>query len=508
MFPNTPIETLKGLSRADLIHHASFAGHCFPVTSCSPSTSPSDALTKTPRSTYSVEANERLFKLQCHDQAVSKRKEYSPGSRHVSESLSQDRTQFVGISSVAAAVRALRTALAVAHPDFSTLETFPPNTFPYSPTTFVPVIPTSYRDELRFIDTYFSVMHVFAPIIDESSFRYKYLTDQNHQDRPWLALLNMVLALGSIGDSGGESNGDIQYYNLAYQCLSLDSFESCHLEMLQALVLMGGQYLPLRNRPNMASAIIGACYRTAVGLGLHLGSGEAVQGKISVQEDIKRRICSTIYVLDTWGSLTLDRPFIPSDLLMQPPKIFPDDQVILNSDLHPYLMKSAHPCILELPSAEPTTHSLLAHNVELCKIVNKIQKRLSAAPVMADDELQSYDNLLGSWFGSLPPFWRCPGPGACDVHSTRLILQWRYLNIRHHLFRPILLDAVIRKSRTEILLSNEQAAIAKCRDIAAESIFSIQAEWLPNIVCCWSAVWFFISSMLRPLNGACSGISG
>ena len=359
MFPNTPIESLKGLSRADLMHLSSLAGHCFPVTSFSSSTSPGDAQANTPRSAYNLRANERLFKLQYHEKADSRRKEYSPGSRHVLDSLSQARNQFVGISSVAAAVRALKTALAIAHPEILISETIPPNNFPYSPATFVPITPSSYRDELRFIDAYFSAMHVFAPIIDESSFRYKYLTDQNYHDRPWLALLNMVLALGSVADSGGNSNEDIQYYNLARQYLSLDSFESDHLEILQALVLMGGQYLHFRNRPHMASAIIGACYRTAVGSGLYLGSGEAVQGKISAQEEIRRRICSTVYVLDTWGSLTLDRPFIPSDLLMQLAKNVPGDQVIPNSYLHPCLMKNAHPCILfsigsrHLPNQRP-----------------------------------------------------------------------------------------------------------------------------------------------------------
>ena len=118
---------------------------------------------------------------------------------------------------------------------------------------------------------------------------------------------------------------------------------------------------------------------------------------------------------------------------------------------------------------------------------------------MTDDELQTYDNLLGSWFRSLPSFLRCPGSGARDVHGTHLILKWRYLNLRHLLFRPILLDAVIRKSRSENLASNEQAAVAKCRDIAAESVFSIQAGWLPNVVCCWNAVWFLSQACFVPL---------
>jgi hypothetical protein len=334
IFPNTPIKSLKGLARVDLMHRAFLAGHCFPITSYTSSTSPD--LANTSSSVSNLEANERLLKLQYHDTAVSRWKEGSPRSCHISEILSQDRNQFVGISSVAVVVRALKTILPINQPDFPASEMFSPNTFSYSPAIFVPSTSILYCDEQRLIDAYFFFLHVFAPVIDESSFRYKYFMNQGCQDRSWLALLNMVLALGSIADSRGKSNEDIQYYNLACQYLSSDSFGSDNLEMLQALVLMGGQYSHFRNRPKMASAIIGACYRTAVGLGLHLSPPEAAQGNIGVQEEVKRRICSTIYVLDTWGSLTLDRPLVPSDLLIQSPQNVTSDQVILQSYLRPY----------------------------------------------------------------------------------------------------------------------------------------------------------------------------
>lgn len=186
---------------------------------------------------------------------------------------------------------------------------------------------SSYREEQRLIDAYFAGIHVFAPIIHEPSFRNKYLTSPTSQDRSWLALLNMVLALGSVTSSPGNSDEDFQYYHLAQQNLSLESFGSGRLETLQALVLMGGQYLHFRNRPNMASAIIGACYRMASGLGLHLRTPDGSHGRISLQEEVKSRNWWTIYVLDTWASMTLGRPSATQGTLIDLPRNILDDHV-------------------------------------------------------------------------------------------------------------------------------------------------------------------------------------
>lgn len=301
-----------------------------------------------------MEANERLYKLQCHDATIFEWDETSPEARHAVEddvnalSLSQNRkSSFVGISSVAAAVRALKGLLPAQSHSTEEKPILPrdaltPMTHQSAPLSS-PLTPgriSSYREEQRLIDAYFAGIHVFAPIIHEPSFRSKYLTSQTSGDRSWLALLNMVLALGSVSSSAGDSDEDLQYYYAAQQCLSLESFGSGRLETLQALVLMGGQYLHFRNRPNMASAIIVACYRMACGLGLHLRTHEDPGGKISLQEEIKRRNWWTIYVLDTWGSMTLGRPSVSSGTLVDLPRNILDDHVRI-SFCHPNLHKSA-----------------------------------------------------------------------------------------------------------------------------------------------------------------------
>jgi hypothetical protein len=287
-----------------------------------------------------LEANHRLYKLQYRDSCLFEWDETSPKYHPSVEddvnalSLSTDRrSSFVGISSVAAAIRALTTILAT---QFLDERSAVPISSPGSTENPPPVISSttpyrgvSYRDEQRLIDAYFATFHIFVPIIHEPSFRTKYLTSRGSQDRSWLALLNMVLALGSVATSPGDSDEDFEYYHVAQQNLSLESFGNGRLETLQALVLMGGQYLHFRNRPNIASAIIGACYRIASGLGLHLRVPGGTEGKVSLQEEVKRRNWWAIYVLDTWGSTTLGRPSVSLGSLVDTPRNIVDDQVRL-----------------------------------------------------------------------------------------------------------------------------------------------------------------------------------
>lgn len=141
----------------------------------------------------------------------------------------------------------------------------------------------------------------------------------------------------------------------------------------------------------------------------------------------------------------------------------------------------------------------MIHNIQLCKIINRIQDRLIANAILNYDELNFYDEMLLSWFQNLPPFLRSPSSSATDLEDARLVLKWRYQNIRFLLHRPTVLDTVIRKAQFDTLSAEDQAIVSRCRDIAADSIFSIQTEWRPTKICCWNAVWFLFQACLIPL---------
>lgn len=157
------------------------------------------------------------------------------------------------------------------------------------------------------IDAYFNRVQILVPMLDEPSFRADYLSGRRN-DGPWLALLNMVFAMGSIVANKSDDHNHINYYNRAKDQLGIDSFGSGHLETLQALALMGGYYLHYINRPNMANAISGAALRMACAMGLHRESMPDQNGGNQLITEQRRRTWWSLFCLDTWASTTLGRP--------------------------------------------------------------------------------------------------------------------------------------------------------------------------------------------------------
>ncbi len=157
------------------------------------------------------------------------------------------------------------------------------------------------------IDAYFNRVQIIVPMLDEPTFRADYLTGRRN-DAPWLALLNMVFAMGSIVANKSNNHNHITFYNRAKELLPIDTFGSGRLETLQALALMGGHYLHYINRPNMANAIIGAALRMACAMGLHREGLPDQSGENGVIIEQRRRTWWALFCLDTWASTTLGRP--------------------------------------------------------------------------------------------------------------------------------------------------------------------------------------------------------
>ena len=101
--------------------------------------------------------------------------------------------------------------------------------------------------EMASVEAYFAHVHVLVPMIDEVQFRAN-LASGARSDTPWLSLLNMVFALGSIAAMTCLDTVHTIFYQRAERYLGLDSFGSGRLETIQALALMGGFYLHYCNR--------------------------------------------------------------------------------------------------------------------------------------------------------------------------------------------------------------------------------------------------------------------
>lgn len=399
-------------------------------------------------------------------------------------SLSVDRqTSYLGASSIKAALMVmlkvqpqLRSALTA---PLNTSEV--PHSFPAARTKTDAQkdpqrVPWSWKGQ-TLIDAYFKRIHVFIPMLDETSFRADYLEGQRF-DAPWLALLNMVFAMGSIVAMKSDDYNHVNYYNRAMEHLPMDAFGSSHIESVQALAIVGGYYLHYINRPNMANAVLGGTIRMASALGLHRES-LAQSTNDTAAAETRRRTWWSLFCLDTWATTTMGRPSFgrwgPAVNIRAP-------EFGVNSARD----SSQHAGILPL-----------IENIKFCKIATSIQDMLAVAPLLTTDERHNLDGQLVNWYSNLPWLLRTTDPCAEPLFIARCIMKWRYQNLRMLIHRPVVLS--LASSNATAATEADIAAVEMCRELAKHTVDDIAREWSRNQMSGWNAAWFLYQAAMVPL---------
>ncbi|KAI3549658.1 fungal specific transcription factor domain-containing protein [Colletotrichum abscissum] len=400
-------------------------------------------------------------------------------------SLSVDRqSSYLGASSIKAALMclmkvqpALRNALTTPLQSAEVTHSFPSMRQRSAVPKDTQRIPWSWKGQ-TLIDAYFKRIHVFVPMLDEAAFRADYLEGQRF-DAPWLALLNMVFAMGSIVAMKSDDYNHINYYNRAMEHLPMDAFGSSHIEMVQALALIGGYYLHYINRPNMANAVLGAAIRMASALGLHRESLAQGSSDIAAAET-RRRTWWSLFCLDTWATTTMGRPSFgrwgPA-INIRPPEF----GISQGRD------SAQHAGILPL-----------IENIKFCKIATQIQDLLAISPLLRAEDRCNLDGQLVNWYSSLPWLLRTTDPCAEPLYIARCIMKWRYQNLRMLLHRPVLLSLASNGSLSHVA-EQDVTAIETCRELAKQTIEDIAREWTRNQMSGWNAVWFLYQAAMIPL---------
>lgn len=337
------------------------------------------------------------------------------------------------------------------------------------------------------IDAYFNWVHPATPILDESNFRQT-ASSGARNDAPWLCLVNMVLALGSIGTTRTEPREHLTYYHAARSHLDLEGLGNKSLETLQALILMAGWYNHYRNRPNLASALLGAAFRMAYALGLHKEqhySNDNVQ-----RQQLRRQIWWNLVVLDAAEAVTLGRTL---------------DTRIFETEVH-----TPRDTLTESPDS-PSPASALIITIGFSRIMTEIQSRLMTATSLPFTESLSLDAHLVDWYEALPPYFhRLTTMGnATDPElspATRFVqplltIKWRYLNLRMLLYRPSLMEAVLHRIPFSGLTSDQRLCIRKCLTLSGETIDSVKTRSSepPNQYIAWPSTWYLLQICMIPL---------
>jgi hypothetical protein len=231
---------------------------------------------------------------------------------------------YLGISSTQAAVK----VIAWLHPQFKSdvsraLSKYHTN-LPINPMHTIGTQSSHLPTEVEMLDAYFADFHPLAPLLDEKNFRATYMGGNRKDDR-WLALLNIVLALGSIAASGSDNHTHETYFERSMTLLNLAVLGTPTLEAVQTLGLIGGWYCHYISQPNLGYSLMGVSLRMAVTLGLQREpyDGHLVLNSVrAAHQEFKRRVWWALCCLETWGHETLGRPcmdfFAPSITISQP----------------------------------------------------------------------------------------------------------------------------------------------------------------------------------------------
>ncbi|KAI5243463.1 hypothetical protein E4T43_04193 [Aureobasidium subglaciale] len=504
LFPGRDIEQLALLSKDDLIAALDAPP---PATDLSTRTLELGSPTSTLES-EGADSLETLIQAPEQDPVADEATRHQARVQGISDdvnglSLSLDRpSSYVGVSSITAALKvicrvapATRRLLALGQPETA----LPSRTG--SPSLDLENLDPMYTPPADvghvLIETYFSKVHPLMPMLDEQQFWQIWLYGER-RDSAWLALLNTVLALGSVMSSECTSNAHEAYYQRAMQLLDLDSLGSGNTLVVQALGLLSGYY-----RPNLANNLMGATLRQATVLGLHReytdASPDGIVTTKATSADVRRRTWWSLYVLDTWANTTTGRPSLgqPSKgITVRVPNV-PDAQ-------------------------DPETAKFLplVYNVQFCRIATQIQDALCATPILPFDELNRLDRELLQWHTDLPASLKLDAStngnsqqsskshsdAAGILRTTSMIMHWRYQNLRLLLHRPYLLATALRSGSDATLSAEEKVGVGRCRAVAARTISDISSMCPEDLLAGWNGVWFMYQAVMVPLVCAFSSL--
>ena len=366
------------------------------------------------------------------------------------------------------------------------------------------------------LNSYFYHVHPLMPMVDEASFWRTWLYS-DRSDSPWLALLNVVFALGSLASGTAADEGHRVFYLRARSHLCLESFGSNNILLVQALGLLSGYYLHWLNRPNEASGLMGATLRMATSLGLHREFGESQSrlrdesgssSDIEADAETRRRTWWTLFVLDTWANMTTGRPPLGRcgrGITARDPRLPQGD----DSERYWKLLP-------------------LKHNIAFCKLATSVQDYLAEHAMPTFEKIAQFDAELTKWHQELPTSLRldtsCSRPNSFSpsdnaspwstndnaassskdripsyIETPRAIMHWRYHNLRLLMYRPFLLAATLRRASDSTTRTQEAIAISRSRATAAQAINDIDALCGDQLVPGWAGVWLMFQAAITPL---------
>jgi len=453
-----------------------------------------------------------------HEWNEARRQDYpSPIGDDVDGLASQERHgSYLGISSISAALRLIFLGCPTAKENVAELDR------PFPQIEHQSRLPAPSRGtqlELRpgpessaalvpeqvAVDAYFDDVHGISAMIDEEGFR-KSFRAQNRTDDAWIALLNTVLALGSI--AAGDDNSHAFYFARAQCAIGFNAFGTGNLEMLQALILLGGGYSHYINAPNTSYLILGMAIRMAIAMALHREAGKGTRPKQHDSKDlpssipgsnrlqrieIRRRTWWALMYADTAAGLSLGRPptarWDPATM----DTALPGDQTSTGS---PGGLLTAD---WEHHDRFDGLGTVLRFSAELAKIRCRAEYRLAQFSHMTAKEILSFEIQLQAWEKNCPPTLKSGNPCPRRVTISRDLLQYRFQATRIILCRPHLMHLIEDGNACSTYGSDDWRVVAICQEAAHTVINTASVNPARNRIAAWHTSWYLFQACMVPL---------
>ncbi|OQE26999.1 hypothetical protein PENFLA_c006G05756 [Penicillium flavigenum] len=413
----------------------------------------------------------------------------------------------------------------------------------------------------RYFDTYLTNVHPTFSAIRRMTFISQYQKFFNHASTPhrkWLAILNMIFAIGCrycrlIDDPQANGEEDLLYLTRARH-LGLHSnvlFEHTDLQQIQ-LELLVAVYLLCLGQVNRASKFSNMALRSALSLGINLrltddrtkDAAKETRGRLwwsiySLEHILTSMTGRASCVGEGLCSVPAPLPYEEEDFGHPDAKRLLQDPALREAQLRSTLFEppSQHHCPLWVTSCPPCSSLFFNFLVDLTLITHALMNKvysiegLRKGPSQVEYHVQKSSLQMDRWLSKLPLFyqftipntdpWHLNQPELDDLSAPfvreRVCLAMNYYSARITLCRPCL--SHIHQSPRHSSPTGEPTARGKLRSEMAThclqascALISILPEtpnmtWLVRAAPWWSILHFLMQATTALLLGLsyCSG---
>ena len=363
----------------------------------------------------------------------------------------------------------------------------------------------------RLVDRFLRDVSSPVDAVHPPSFRNEYerfygrkagLDDVTTVDIRWLALLFIVLAIGTYLDCPRDARPEVQreyeesslsfFWASRRAIVIAPSFYGESTDLVRAGILVT-RYCLFSQRITESWLTVGFAARIAMAQGFHIdGTHWKLPRRVT---EARRRLWCHLYLLDRMISLALGRPYCILDNLSatrEPENVLLDD---LTDD-------DASRCRAGSIATDPTPSVLAIFSYRLAKVIGRIQEQTFGLHAASYRQVMRLDAQLIAWKKSLPPYFGMDAPDL-SLDQTHPFLKWHrvYLHTAFHfacitLHRPYIWRISVTDQHR---YSREVCFASACADLKTRLEHDDNCEPADHYTWCLGAPQLFNSAIVLGL---------